>query len=100
MLLERTLTTLQTRAETPERAQELGRLGFMQWMMLLRPDASYPAEARRALAMAAPFERTDPAVAVFTGLVRASLSDTPRPVAIPVPPPRRRGGAKARRELL
>ena len=100
MLLERTLTTLQTQADTPERARELGRLGYMQWMMLLRPDTSYPDEARRALSMAAPFEDTDPAVAVFAGLVRKSLTQVGRPVDIPLPVARRRGGARARRELM
>lgn len=100
MLLERTLTTLQTRADTPERATELGKLGFLQWMMLLRPDASYPDEARRALATAAPFEATDPAVAAFARLVRASLEAPIRPVDIALPVPRRRGGARARREMM
>ena len=51
MLLERTLMTLQSRAETPERARELGRLGFLQWMMFLRSDANYPHEANRAWAI-------------------------------------------------
>ena len=100
MLLERTLTTLQSRAESPERARELGRLGFLQWMMLLRPEASYPEEARRALSLAAPFEGTDPAIAVFTRLVRESLSRRAQPVEMPLPLPRRRGGARARRALM
>ena len=100
MLLERTLMTLQSRAETPERARELGRLGFLQWMMFLRSDANYPHEANRALAMAAPFVTPDPAVAVFTGLVRQSLDGRAHPMAVPLPRPRRRGGARARRELL
>lgn len=100
MLLERTITTLQCHAETPQRAEELGRLGFLQWLAFLAADAGYAAEARRALAMAAPFEATDPAVAAFCRLVRGSLDG---PVSIPdltLPRPTRRGGARRRRRLL
>lgn len=112
MLLERTLTTLQSRAETPARARELGTLGYLQWMMLLPADAGYPREARRALAMAAPFRATDPAVAVFADLVRASLRGTESgtdagngavpalPPDLSLPTPRRRGGARERRRQL
>ncbi len=100
MLLERTLTTLQSRADTPERAGELGRLGYLQWMMFLRPCASYRREAAQALAMAAPFEDSDPAVAVFARLIRESLSKPCQPIEVPLPQPRRRGGARARREML
>ncbi len=49
MLLERTITTLQSRADTPERAVELGKLGYLQWLAWLRPGASFPDEADRAL---------------------------------------------------
>ena len=38
MLLERTLTTLQTQADTPEQARQLGRLGYKQRTMMSLPN--------------------------------------------------------------
>ncbi|WP_163025797.1 hypothetical protein [Chachezhania antarctica] len=100
MLLERTITTLQSRSETPERARELARLGYIQWLAFLDADASYTAEAQRALALAAPFTGTDPAVAAFCDLVRQSLTGTPGTLDLSLPCPRRRGGARERRRML
>ncbi|WP_158969823.1 hypothetical protein [Chachezhania sediminis] len=100
MLLERTITTLQTQAETPERAEELGKLGFIQWLAWLKPDASFPAEAARALELAAPFQPTDPAIGVFCRLVRQSMAGPLADLDLNLPQPRRRGGARARRLML
>lgn len=100
MLLERTITTLQSRADTPERAVELGKLGYLQWLAWLRPGASFPDEADRALRMAEPFAATDPAVATFCDLLRKSRSGPPEPMDLSLPSPRRRGGARERRRML
>lgn len=97
MSIERTLTQLQAEAATPERAQELGRMGYMQWLAALPGQASYEAEAVRAWLRAEPFAATDPAVAVFCALIRDSLRRPLLPLDLSLPRPRRRGGARVRR---
>ncbi len=97
MLLERTISQLDIGPLPPDRAAELGRLGYMQWLGALRPDASYPTEAQRAYAMAVPFARTSPAIAVFCDLLVASAEVPPVPLDLTMPGGVRRGGARARR---
>jgi len=97
MHLERTLTQLQTNPITPERARELGRLGYMQWLGGLPADGDYETEAVHAYVVALPFVGTDPAVAEFCDLLRASLRRPLRPLDLALPKPQRRGGARRRR---
>lgn len=100
MLIERTLTQLQSNPPDAERAGELGQLGYMQWLGWLPAQASYEAEAVRAYLAAMDFIDTDPAVAVFCDLIRASLRRPLRPLPLALPKPRRRGGAGSRRMAL
>jgi hypothetical protein len=97
MLLELTISQLDIGPVSPERADELGRLGYLQWLGALRPDASYLAEARRAYELAVPFARNSPAIAVFCDLLVASTRMPPVPLDVTWPVGARRGGAKARR---
>jgi hypothetical protein len=50
--------------------------------------------------MAAPFRRGSPAVAVFCDLLAASVRMPPAALSVTLPPPARRGGARARRGAL
>lgn len=100
MLIQRTLNQLQLNPATPERARELGQLGYMQWLGGLPADAGYPDEARRAYGVACAFADSDPAVAVFCDLLRASLRGPLEPLDLALPRPRRRGGARERRLSL
>ncbi|WP_050929028.1 hypothetical protein [Aestuariivita boseongensis] len=100
MLIHRTLQQLQVRADTPERALELGRMGYMQWLGGLPGQANYEFEAIRAYLYARPFVETDPAVAVFCDLLRQSLQKPLTPLDLTLPKPRRRGGAAERRMSL
>lgn len=100
MLIHRTLIQLQTRVETPERATELGRMGYMQWLGSLPGSSSYEFEAIRAYLVARPFVESDPAVAVFCDLLRQSLKTPLVPLDLALPKPRRRGGASERRLSL
>jgi len=100
MLLERTIFQLDIGHVPPEQAEELGSLGYMQWLGALRADLDYVQEARRAHDRAAPFAQTSPAVAVFCDLLLASLQRPLVPMALHVPRRSRRGGAAARRMLL
>lgn len=100
MLLERTIHGLQAHSETPERAEELGRMGFLQWLAFLKGNQGYAEQAQRALEMAAPFEKTDSSVAVFCKLVRRSLEGPMALSDMAMPRPTRRGGAKGRRRFL
>lgn len=100
MLLEKTIHGLQAHSETPERAEELGRMGFLQWLAFLKGNQGYAVQAQEALDKAAPFEATDPSVAVFCTLVRRSLKGPMALADLSVPRPTRRGGARERRRLL
>ncbi len=100
MILEHTLTQLQACPKDPERAQELGQMGYLQWLGALRGGADYEAEAVRAYLLAMDFIDTDPAVAVFCDLIRASLRRPLRPLPLRLPAPRRRGGARERRGTM
>lgn len=100
MLLERTISQLDIGYLPPARAQELGQLGYMQWLGGLPSDANYRTEAMRAYAAAAPFLHPSPAVAVFCDLLVASTRMPPEPLALALPARHRRGGAQARRRAL
>ncbi len=97
MLLELTVTQLDIGHVPPERALELGQLGYLQWLDGLPGQASYPAEAMRAYTLAAPFIRNSPAVAVFCDLLVTSTRDPLSPLSLTLRPRHRRGGAQARR---
>ena len=100
MLLERTISQLDVGHVPPERARELGRLGYLQWLGALPASANYQREARSACAKALPFAAASPAVAVFCALVDVSMASPPRPLPLPFPERQRRGGAQARRAAL
>lgn len=97
MLIARTLTQLQVNPTTPERAKEIGQLGYMQWLGGLPGSACYQTEAASAYITALPFRDSAPAVAVFCALLRESLQTPLRPLGLALPKPRRRGGARERR---
>ena len=100
MSIERTLTQLQVNPRTAERAREIGQLGYMQWLGSLPATACYLTEASCAYMKSAPFRDTDPAVAEFCRLLKASLEAPLTPLDLALPKPRRRGGAKKRRLSL
>ena len=97
MPIERTLTGLQAHSPTPDRARELGQMGYMQWLGAMPANADYEAEAVRAYLVAMDFIETDPAVAGFCDLLRQSLRRPLRPLPLALPKPQRRGGARRRR---
>lgn len=92
-----TLSQLLMAPADPARAREIGQMGYMQWLAGLPGGASYGAEARRALRVARDFTASDPAVAEFCRLLRASLHGPLVPLDLSLPAPRRRGGARERR---
>lgn len=100
MILELTISQLDSGALSPELAAEKGQLGYMQWLGALPAEADYHREVRRAYALAHPFERGSPAIAVFCSLLLASLEMPPRPLPLALPQRGRRGGAQARRHSL
>jgi hypothetical protein len=97
MLLERTIAQLDIGPVPPERAAEMGRMGYMQWLAGLPGCADYRREALRAHALARPFRGASPAVAAFCDLLVASTRMPPAPLPLALPPRRRRGGARGRR---
>lgn len=100
MQIERTLTQLQVKLSSPQRARELGQMGYMQWLGGLPGHADYNAEAAKAWMIASDFRETDAAVAVFCDLLIASVEHPLQPLDLALPKPARRGGARARRGCL
>ena len=99
MLLERTIHQLDIGQVSPERARELGQLGYLQWLGALPGHSNYLHEAMRAYAKAQPFRRTSPAVAVFCDIL---VNSTVSPAILPpltFGRRGRRGGAQARRTV-
>ena len=100
MLLELTISQLDIGHVSAERAEELGQLGYMQWLGALPPTSSYPQQATRAYVKAAPFSAASPAVGVFCDLLHASLQGPHQPLHLRLPERCRRGGAQARRAVF
>ncbi|MEM6624720.1 MAG: hypothetical protein AAF674_21065 [Pseudomonadota bacterium] len=97
MLLARTISQLDVGPLTPEEADELGQLGYVQWLAGLPGNSNFEKEAMRAYSTALPFLRTSPAIAVFCDLLVASTATPPRPLPLVLRVRERRGGAEARR---
>lgn len=100
MLLEKTITQLNIGYTTPERALELGQLGYLQWLGALRCDTGYFEEATRAYGLARPFIETSPAIEVFCSLLIKSIAAPLETPDLKLPSQKRRGGAKARRDAF
>ncbi|MDE3078457.1 MAG: hypothetical protein KGI94_00325 [Paracoccaceae bacterium] len=100
MLLEQTIVQLDTGPVCPDRAWELGKLGYRQWLDALPGHLDYRREAERARALARPFKDVSPAVAVFCALLTASILSPLVPLPLGLPARKRRGGARARRAAL
>ncbi|TCM86571.1 hypothetical protein [Rhodovulum steppense] len=98
MMLELVLLQMQARGRDPARADEIGQLGFMQWLGGLPGGCDYAAAARAALLRLDAGVPDSPTLASFRGLLAASLAMPPRPLGLSLPVPRRRGGARARRQ--
>ncbi len=97
MLLERTIAQLDAGPMPPAEAEQLGQLGYMQWIAGLGANADYLAAARHAYAKAAPYMELSPAVVTFCRLLQASIDNPLTPMPLLMPPKCRRGGAQARR---
>ncbi|MCQ0972128.1 hypothetical protein MLD63_17045 [Paracoccus sp. TK19116] len=100
MLLERTIRQLHIGPVTPARAQEMGHLGYLQWLGALRGTADYRREVARALTVARPMAAASPAVAIFCDLLERSAQTPIAPLPLSLPPRQRRGGARARRAAI
>lgn len=100
MLLERTISQLDVGYVPDHIADEMGHLGYAQWLGGLRGEAGYVNEAMRAYKLAQPFIRTSPAVAVFCRLLIESTASPLMPLDLKLPAPTRRGGARARRDVM
>jgi hypothetical protein len=100
MLLERTIHQLDIGPISPQRANDLGKLGYRQWLGGLAGDADYRSEAMRAYATAQPFIRCSPAVAVFCDLLVDSVTLPPKPLDLVPARHGRRRGTRSRRMML
>ena len=97
MLLERTIAQLAVGPMPAEEAQQLGQLGYMQWIAGLPGDADYQRVALRAYQIAAPLIESSPAIAEFCELLVTSMREPLAPLPLSMPPRKRRAGAGARR---
>ena len=100
MLLERTICQLDIGRVPPEQAEEMGQLGYIQWLGALPGDARYSDEAQRAYDLAQSFASVSPAVAVFCRLLAQSVVCPCEALPLRLPQRGRRGGAQARRLSL
>ncbi len=100
MMLERTISQLDTGYVSDSVAEKMGHLGYAQWLGALKGDAGYHNEAMRAYNLAQPFIHNSPAVAVFCNLLTTSTATPIAPLDLKLPAPARRGGARARRGVL
>ncbi len=88
------LTVHQLHADVPpERARKLAMLGYRQWLGGLPAGADYVAEARRALAKAAPFAATAPGVRAVCAIIALSIARPLAPLDLALPASRRRADA-------
>lgn len=100
MLLDRTIAQLDIGPVPPEQARAMGHMGYAQWLGSLQGDLGYPTEARAACEKARPFAARSPAVEAFCALLAQSAAAPLTPLSLTLPRPKRRGGAKARRNAL
>jgi len=100
MLLNLTISQLDVGYVPPDRAEDMGHLGYMQWLGALPGDQPYLTEAMKAYQRAQPFARSSPAVAVFCALLVASTVAPLAPLDLRLPERTRRGGAAARRNAV
>lgn len=88
MHLSQILVSLSQPADDPAK---LARLGFLEWLGGLPSDARASDQAQDAVIRMHSFITTSPAVDQFRGLLAQA--------ALPLPSPRRQGGARGRRVL-
>lgn len=100
MILERTIAQLDVGDLPDHVAENMGHLGYLQWLGVLNGNRSNLNEAMRAFEVAQPFIRTSPAVAVFCHLLIESSASPLAPLDLKLPAPIRKGGAKARRDVF
>ena len=93
----RHLLKIAVNPQTEGRARELGQMAYMQWLGNLPGSADYAREAERALGSTDDLAETEPAVAAFRALLRASLDRPLAPLDLALPEPKRRGGSRGRR---
>lgn len=100
MLLEHTISQLDIGYVPQELAEEMGHLGYLQWLGALKGNQSYLQAAMQAYERARPFIRTSPAIAVFCHLLVVSATAPLEPLEFKLKPQKRRGGARARRDVI
>ncbi|MEM9422725.1 MAG: hypothetical protein AAF986_09505 [Pseudomonadota bacterium] len=100
MDLEQTLLQMDIGYVSQSRAEELGQLGYLQWLWALPGDSCYLYEAMTAYEVARPSISVSPAIAVFCHLLVTSAADPLVPLDIRFPRRTRRGGASARRDTI
>ena len=100
MHLEQTIMQMDIGYVSRSRAEELGQLGYLQWLWALPSDACYLTEAMKAYEMARPSIAGSPAIGVFCDLLITSATEPLQPLDIRFPLRIRRGGAAARRDTI
>lgn len=98
MSLALVLEKLRAAPADPDRAGDLGRMAYLEWLETLPADASFPEAARIAIDRARRPAGRSPAASVFRGLVMEAVRRAPRPLDLALPEPQRRGGPGRRRE--
>ena len=98
MSLALVLEKLRAAPTDPDRAEDLGRMAFIEWMETLPGEASFHASAMVAFDRSRRTARRVPAAAEFRALLVEAVRISPRPLDLTLPAPQRRGGHGRRRE--
>jgi hypothetical protein len=98
MSLALVLDKLRAAPTAPDRAEELGRMAFIEWLETLPPHKSFPVAAMVAFDRSRRIARRVPAAAEFRALLVEAVRRSPLPVDLTLPAPQRRGGRGRRRE--
>lgn len=98
MSLALVLEKLEAAPRDPDRAEDLGRMAFIEWLETLPGEANFPAAALEAFNRSRRMARRAPAAVAFRALLREAVRHAPMPLDLTMPEPQRRGGHSRRRE--
>lgn len=99
MHIDLILDKLLTPDPTPEEAQRLADMAYMEWLGRLPGKANFHVEAMGAYASAVAISGMAPAAAVFCDRLIEVTTNGPVAIDLVLPGKERRGGAQARRAL-
>ena len=100
MVFDTILDKLLSPDPTPEQADRLARLAYLEWLGTLPGDKNFVLAAMEVYQRAISVSEVAPAARVFCDLLLEATRRPGQPLALLSPAKSRRGGARARRALF